>query len=162
MLIKGDIEGQENVLTRIHSKCLTGDSLGSKRCDCGPQLHTAMKLIENEGRGILLYHQEEGRGIGLVNKLRAYALQDYGADTVEANVLLGFEPDQRNYEIPAEMLKKIGVKSIRLLTNNPDKMVLGEYGIKISERVPLEIPPHQFDAFYLKTKQEKFGHYLHI
>lgn len=162
MIIKGDIGDGENILTRIHSKCLTGDSLGSKRCDCGPQLHSSLQLIEKEGRGILLYHQEEGRGIGLVNKLRAYALQDYGVDTLEANVLLGFKPDQRNYEIPAEMLKKIGVKSVRLLTNNPEKMVLGDYGLKITERVPLEIPPQQFDAYYLKTKQEKFGHYLHI
>ena len=162
MVVKGDIEDGENILTRIHSKCLTGDSLGSKRCDCGSQLHTSLQLIEKEGRGILLYHQEEGRGIGLVNKLRAYALQDYGVDTLDANVLLGFKPDERNYEIPAEMLKKIGVKSVRLLTNNPKKMVLGDYGIEIKERVPLEIPPHQYDAYYLKTKQEKFGHYLHI
>ena len=162
MVVKGDIEDGENILTRIHSKCLTGDSLGSRRCDCGPQLHTSLQLIEKEGRGILLYHQEEGRGIGLVNKLRAYALQDYGVDTLDANVLLGFKPDERNYEIPAEMLKKIGVKSVRLLTNNPEKMVIGDYGIEITERVPLEIPPHQYDVKYLKTKQEKFGHYLHI
>ncbi len=162
MVVKGEIEDGKNILTRIHSKCLTGDSLGSKRCDCGPQLHTSLQLIEKEGRGILLYHQEEGRGIGLVNKLRAYALQDYGVDTLDANVLLGFKPDERNYEIPAEMLKKIGVKSVRLLTNNPEKMVLGDYGIEITERIPLEIPPHQYDVNYLKTKQEKFGHYLHI
>ncbi len=162
MVVKGEIGDGVNILTRIHSKCLTGDSLGSKRCDCGPQLHTSMKMIETEGRGILLYHQEEGRGIGLVNKLRAYALQDYGVDTLDANVLLGFKPDQRSYEIPAEMLKKIGVKSVRLLTNNPDKMVLGEYGVKINKRIPLEIPPHEFDAHYLKTKREKFGHYLHV
>ena len=122
IVLKGDIGDGEAILTRIHSSCLTGDALGSRRCDCGPQLHEALEIIEKEGRGILLYHMEEGRGIGLLNKLRAYALQDHGLDTVDANTILGFRPDERDYQIPAEMLKKIGVKSVRLMTNNPDKV----------------------------------------
>ncbi len=163
MIVKGDIGDGENILLRVHSACLTGDALGSMRCDCGPQLHHALERIEQEGRGIVLYHQAEGRGIGLVNKLRAYALQDAGYDTYDANVMLGFPPDARNYEIPAEMLKKIGVKSVRLLTNNPEKVAeLEQYGIKVTERVPHELPPHLHNREYLKTKKERFGHLLEL
>lgn len=161
VVLKGDIGDGQNVLTRIHSACLTGDSLGSLRCDCGPQLRAAMRLIEKEGRGVVLYHQEEGRGIGLVNKLRAYALQDQGYDTYEANVALGFDPDQRNYQIPAQMLKKIGIKSVRLLTNNPEKVAeLEKYGVKVSQRVQHELPAHAHDRDYLATKKNRFGHLL--
>jgi len=163
VILKGEVGDGRDVLTRIHSACLTGDSLGSLRCDCGPQLHHALQLIEKEGRGIVLYHQEEGRGIGLVNKLRAYALQDKGYDTWEANVALGFGADERNYQIPAEMLRKLGVVSVRLLTNNPDKVEsIEKYGIKVSERVQHELPPHEHDQHYMATKKERFGHLLHL
>ncbi|HEY9053286.1 MAG TPA: GTP cyclohydrolase II [Rectinemataceae bacterium] len=161
VVLKGEIGDGEDILVRIHSACLTGDSLGSLRCDCGPQLHHALARIEKEGRGIVLYHQAEGRGIGLVNKLRAYALQDAGYDTYDANLALGFKADERDYAVPAAMLKKIGVRSVRLLTNNPEKvMELEKHGVRVSERVSHELPPHEHDRAYLETKRERFGHYL--
>ncbi len=163
IVLKGDVGDGENILTRIHSSCLTGDALGSRRCDCGPQLHEALDIIEKEGRGILLYHMEEGRGIGLMNKLRAYALQDHGLDTVDANTILGFRPDERDYRIPAEMLKKIGVISVRLLTNNPDKVgQLEQYGIRVTERVHHELASDRYSQRYMETKKERFGHILHL
>lgn len=159
-LTKGDIKG-ENILTRIHSECLTGDVLGSKRCDCGNQLHKALKTIEENGKGILLYMRQEGRGIGLFNKLKAYELQEHGFDTVDANRKLGFPDDMRDYKVAAEMLKKLGVKSVRLMTNNPDKVEQIEaYGIKVSERKPLEIKSNKIDEYYLKTKANRMGHQL--
>lgn len=160
---KGDLGDGESVLTRVHSACLTGDALGSLRCDCGPQLHRALELIEKEGCGVVLYHQEEGRGIGLVNKLRAYALQDSGYDTVDANIALGFRADERNYRVPAEMLKKIGVKSVRLLTNNQEKVDdMVKNGVPVTERVQHELPAHEHDRKYLETKRERFGHFLEL
>jgi len=163
VILKGEIGDGEDILTRIHSACLTGDALGSMRCDCGPQLHHAMRLIEEEGRGIVLYHQEEGRGIGLVNKIRAYALQDKGYDTYDANIALGFKADQRDYAIPAAMLHRLGVKSLRLMTNNPEKVsALEKYGIRVAERVQHELPAHHHDRAYMETKRERFGHMLHF
>lgn len=163
VIMKGEVGDGENMLVRIHSACLTGDALGSLRCDCGPQLHYALQLIEKEGRGLVLYHQEEGRGIGLVNKMRAYALQDQGFDTWDANTALGFEPDERDYQIPAEMLHKLGVRSVRLLTNNPEKVrSLAKYGVKVNERVQHELPTNHVDRAYMETKKERFGHYLHL
>ncbi len=163
VILKGEVGDGENILTRVHSACLTGDALGSLRCDCGPQLHRALELIEKEGRGAVLYHQEEGRGIGLVNKIRAYALQDGGYDTLDANVALGFLADGRNYRVAAEMLKKIGIKSIRMLTNNPEKVSEMEAnGIRVSERVNHELPTHEHDRAYLETKKERFGHLLNL
>jgi 3,4-dihydroxy 2-butanone 4-phosphate synthase / GTP cyclohydrolase II len=163
VILKGDIGDGEDMLVRIHSACLTGDSLGSLRCDCGSQLREALKLIEKEGRGIVLYHQEEGRGIGLVNKLRAYALQDGGFDTWEANVELGFEADARDYAVPVEMMKKIGIKSVRLLTNNMEKVeAVEKYGLKVAERIQHEIAPHKHNHKYLETKKERFGHLLNL
>ena len=163
IVLKGEIGSGEDVLTRVHSACLTGDALGSLRCDCGPQLAKALEMIEKEGRGLLLYHMEEGRGIGLANKLRAYALQDKGMDTYEANVAMGFKPDERDYRIPAEMLKRIGVKSVRLLTNNPEKVKdLEKAGIRVSETVRLQMPSSSHNRAYLKAKKERFGHFLEM
>ena len=160
-LIKGDVEGKQNVLVRVHSQCLTGDVFGSGRCDCGDQLHEAMQKIEAEGLGVLVYMRQEGRGIGLLNKLVCYRLQDQGLDTVEANVAIGFPPDARDYGIGAQILADLGLSSIRLMTNNPAKRIgLEGYGLKVVERVPLVIQPHEHNRFYLETKRDKLGHLL--
>ena len=160
-LVKGEIGNGENVLCRVHSECLTGDTFGSMRCDCGEQFAAAMAQIEKEGRGILLYMRQEGRGIGLINKLRAYELQEKGMDTLEANIALGFAGDQREYYIGAQILRNLGVKSMRLLTNNIDKVYqLSEFGLKIIERVPIQMDANRYNLFYLKTKQKKMGHIL--
>lgn len=160
-LVMGDINSGENLLCRVHSECLTGDAFGSSRCDCGEQFDSAMKQIAREGKGILLYMRQEGRGIGLLNKLRAYELQDIGMDTLEANIELGFEGDLREYFIGAQILKDLGVKTMRLLTNNPDKIYqLSHFGIEIIERLSIQMDANDQDLFYLKTKQEKMGHIL--
>ena len=162
-LVCGDIRDGEDVLCRVHSECLTGDVFGSARCDCGDQLHTAMKMVQEEGRGVILYMRQEGRGIGLINKLKAYELQEHGRDTVEANVELGFEPDLREYWSGAQMLQDLGVKSIRLMTNNPSKIYgLEGFDFKITQRVPIEIQPGQYDEFYLRTKKDKMGHVFEL
>ena len=158
-IIKGDVAGKQNVLVRVHSECLTGDVLGSLRCDCGEQLHMALRRIENEGEGVVLYMRQEGRGIGLANKMKAYALQDQGKDTVEANILLGFAPDLRDYGIGAQILADLGLSTIRLMTNNPAKRAgLEGHGLKIVERVPIVAEPTQFDQHYLDVKKSKMGH----
>ena len=161
-LVKGDISGDEPVLVRVHSECLTGDIFGSKRCDCGEQLIAALSMVEKEGKGVVLYMRQEGRGIGLVNKLLAYHLQEQGKDTVEANEALGFKADLRDYGTGAQILKDLGLKKIRLLTNNPKKVIgLKGYDLEIVERIPLEIPPNPINEKYLKTKKDRLGHLLH-
>jgi 3,4-dihydroxy 2-butanone 4-phosphate synthase/GTP cyclohydrolase II len=162
-LIKGEWEPNEPILVRVHSSCATGDILGSMRCDCGEQLHKSMQMIEKEGKGVLIYMQQEGRGIGLMNKIAAYKLQEEGYDTVDANVHLGFKPDERDYGCGAQMLRHLGVHKMRLMTNNPVKRVgLESYGLEIVENVPIEITPNKYDYEYLKTKKNRMGHILHL
>jgi len=162
-LIKGEIHPGDEVLVRVHSECLTGDVFGSKRCDCGEQLHTAMRMVAKEGKGVIVYMHQEGRGIGLINKMKAYALQDQGKDTVEANMALGFGPDLRNYGLGAQILRDLGVRKIRLMTNNPKKIVgLQGYGLEVVERISIEIRPNRKNIGYLKTKKNKMGHLLTI
>ena len=160
-LVKGEIPSDKPVLVRVHSECLTGDVFGSQRCDCGEQLHTAMRLVAKEGAGVIVYMHQEGRGIGLINKMKAYALQDEGKDTVEANEALGFAPDLRDYGLGAQILRDLGVRKIRLMTNNPKKIVgLQGYGLEVVERIPIEIKPGQRNLAYLRTKKAKLGHLL--
>lgn len=161
-LVQGDLDVDEPVLVRVHSQCMTGDTFGSLKCDCGPQLHQAMEMISREGRGVLLYlTNQEGRGIGLLEKIRAYKLQEHGMDTVEANVKLGFKPDQRDYGIGAQILRKLGLKKFRVITNNPAKYIaLSGYGLEIVERIPIEVEPNEMNVNYMKTKKEKMGHLL--
>ena len=162
-LIKGEWKEDEPILVRVHSSCATGDILGSKRCDCGEQLHKAMQMIEEEGKGVIIYMQQEGRGIGLMNKIAAYKLQEEGMDTVDANIHLGFKPDERDYGCGAQMLRQLGVHKMRLMTNNPTKRVgLEAYGLEIVENVPIEVTPNEYDYRYLKTKKERMGHTLHL
>jgi len=160
-LVKGEIKPEDDVLVRVHSQCLTSDVFGSKRCDCGEQLHRAMKMVDEEGKGVVLYMRQEGRGIGLINKLKAYELQDKGLDTVEANLKLGFMPDLRDYGIGAQILVDLGVRKMRLMTNNPRKIVgLEGYGLKVVERVPIEATPQEKNISYLRAKKKKLGHIL--
>lgn len=162
-LVKGDINSDDEIMVRVHSACLTGDVFGSKRCDCGSQLHNAMRMVEKEGTGIVLYMQQEGRGIGLANKLRAYALQEQGLDTVEANLELGFKPDLRDYGIGAQILRDLGVRKMRLITNNPKKIVgLEGYGLEVSDRLPIEVDAIPENLEYMKTKKDKMGHLLEL
>ena len=160
-LVKGDIKQDDEVLVRVHSECLTGDVFGSMRCDCGEQLQNAMMMIDKEGKGVILYMRQEGRGIGLEGKLKAYELQDKGKDTVEANLALGFKADLRDYGVGAQILRDIGVRKIRLLTNNPKKIIgLEGYGLAVVARVPIEMHPHSKNIHYLKVKKNKLGHML--
>ena len=162
-LVKGEWKEDEPGLVRVHSSCATGDILGSQRCDCGEQLHKAMQMIEKEGKGVIIYIQQEGRGIGLMNKMAAYKLQEEGMDTVEANVHLGFKPDERDYGYGAQMLRHLGIHKMRLITNNPTKRVgLEAYGLEIVENVPIEIAPTKYDYKYLKTKKDRMGHTLSL
>src|SRR6056297_1100599 len=162
-IIKGDIENKEDILVRVHSQCITGDIFGSKRCDCGEQLAAALQLIEDEGQGVVLYMRQEGRGIGLVNKIKAYQLQDQGMDTVEANIALGFPEDMRDYGIGAQILEDLGIKKVKLMTNNPKKLSgISGYGIEIVERVPIKMNHNEKNKFYLETKKEKMGHLLNM
>ncbi len=162
-LIKGEWKEDEPVLVRVHSSCSTGDILGSMRCDCGEQLHKSMEMVEKEGKGVIVYMQQEGRGIGLMNKIAAYKLQEKGMDTVEANIHLGFKPDERDYGCGAQILRQLGVRKMRLLTNNPTKRVgLEGYGLEIVENVPIEVAPNKYDYRYLQTKKERMGHNLHL
>jgi 3,4-dihydroxy 2-butanone 4-phosphate synthase/GTP cyclohydrolase II len=162
-LFKGTWSEDDEVLVRVHSECLTGDALGSERCDCGEQLHAAMKKIDKEGQGVIVYMRQEGRGIGFVNKMKAYALQDEGKDTVEANEALGFEPDLRDYGVGAQIIRDLGIRKMRLMTNNPKKIIgLEGYGLIVSERVPMEMEPKGSNVRYLKTKQKKLGHFLNV
>lgn len=162
-LIKGELSDDEPVMVRVHSSCATGDILGSKRCDCGEQLHKAMEMIEKEGKGVVLYMQQEGRGIGLMNKIAAYKLQEEGLDTVDANVHLGFKPDERDYGCGAQILRDLGVRKMRLLTNNPVKRIgLEAYGLEITENIPIEVTPNEYNIRYLETKKERMGHTLHL
>ncbi len=162
-LVKGDLRSEDAVLVRVHSECLTGDVFGSQRCDCGDQLHTAMRMVAKEGQGVIVYMHQEGRGIGLINKMKAYALQDQGQDTVEANLALGFEPDLRDYGLGAQILRDLGIRKIRLMTNNPKKIVgLQGYGLEVIERISIECKPGKRNINYLKTKKKKMGHLLNI
>jgi 3,4-dihydroxy 2-butanone 4-phosphate synthase/GTP cyclohydrolase II len=162
-LVKGTIDPEHPLLVRVHSSCLTGDVFGSFRCDCGEQLKKALRLIAEEGAGVLLYLQQEGRGIGLSNKIRAYALQDAGRDTVQANEELGFQPDLRDYGIGAQILVRLGVKRVRLMTNNPRKLIgLAGYGLEIVDRVPIHVRPGKYNVHYLRTKHEKLGHFFDV
>jgi 3,4-dihydroxy 2-butanone 4-phosphate synthase/GTP cyclohydrolase II len=159
----GDLSGASDVLTRIHSECLTGDVLGSQRCDCGPQLHLAMRMIHEEGMGLIIYLRQEGRGIGLDNKLRAYNLQDEGYDTVEANLLLGREPDERDYTLAAVIIEDFGIRSVRMMTNNPEKVqALEECGVKVNQRIPLETGWTEENKDYLRTKATRMNHLLRL
>ena len=162
-LVKGDFSGDDEVMVRVHSECLTGDVFGSMRCDCGGQLHSAMRMVDKEGRGVILYMHQEGRGIGLVNKLKAYALQDEGLDTVEANKKLGFKADLRDYGIGAQILRDLGVRKMKLITNNPKKIVgLEGYGLEVTDRMPIEIEPDPENLKYLQCKKDKLGHMLDL
>ncbi len=162
-LVKGDWREDEAILVRVHSSCATGDILGSMRCDCGEQLHKSMQMIAQEGKGVVVYMQQEGRGIGLMNKMAAYKLQEEGYDTVDANTHLGFKPDERDYGCGAQMLRKLGVHKMRLMTNNPVKRVgLEAYGLEIVENVPIESTPNKYNERYLKTKRDRMGHILHL
>ena len=163
VLVKGELRADRPSLVRIHSQCMTGDVFGSLKCDCGRQLEASMKLIEQEGHGAIIYQQQEGRGIGIINKIRAYALQDEGADTIEANEQLGFAADMRRYEQCAEILLELGLQAVRVMSDNPAKIqALRQAGLEVVERVPLEVEPHDFFAGYLKTKKEKMGHLVSV